>query len=76
MLEIFEPKLGKLVAKLKLKLEKFILLELDIRSSSRFSSLMKLEFDVMYSDGSNYVGSSMFDHSKPKIGCSSSIINR
>ena len=29
-----------------------------------------------YSDGSNNVRSSMFDRSKPKIGCSSSIINR
>ena len=29
-----------------------------------------------FSDGSNYVRSSMFDRSKPKIGCSSSITNR
>ena len=28
------------------------------------------------SDGSNYVQSSMLDHSKPKIGCSSSITKR
>ena len=45
MLEIFEPKLGKLVFKLKLKLEKFIFLELDMCSKMKFSSLMKLEFN-------------------------------
>ena len=28
------------------------------------------------SDGSNYVGSLMFDRSKPKIGCLSSITKR
>ena len=31
---------------------------------------------MLNSDGSNNVRSSMFDHSKPKIGCSSSITTR
>ena len=31
---------------------------------------------LFFSDGSNYVRSSMFDRSKPKIGCSSSITIR
>ena len=45
--EVFETKLGRLVSKLKLKLEKSIYLELDICSNSNFSSLMKGEFDQM-----------------------------
>ena len=46
ILEIFGPKLGKLVSKLELKLEKWKKLELAMRSNSKFRSSMKLEFDV------------------------------
>ena len=45
--EKFEPTLGKLASNLKLKLEKFIYIELVMCSNSKFSSLMKLEFDEM-----------------------------
>ena len=34
------------------------------------------ENTIKLSDGLNYVESSMFDHSKPKIGCSSWITRR
>ena len=44
LLEMFEPKLGKLVSKLKFKLEKFIFLKLDMSSNSKYPSLMKLKF--------------------------------
>ena len=48
MLELFHPKLDKLVSKLKLKLEKYIFLELVICSNSnanamKNSNLMKFE---------------------------------
>ena len=43
--EMFELKLGKLVSKLKLKLEKFVFLKLDMCSKSKFSSSIKLQFD-------------------------------
>ena len=36
ILEIFGPKLGKLVSKLELKLEKWKKLELNMRSNSKF----------------------------------------
>ena len=41
---------------------------------SKKSSLTILNMNT--SDGSNYVRDSMFDHSKPKIGCLSSITKR
>ena len=44
ILEMFEPKLGKLVSKLKFKLKKFIFLKLDMPANSNYSSLMKLKF--------------------------------
>ena len=47
MLELFEPKLGKLVSKLKLKLKIFIYIELVICLDSKVSSSMKLDFDEM-----------------------------
>ena len=42
--EMFEPKLGKLVSKLKFKLKKFIFLKLDMSSNSKYPSLMNLKF--------------------------------
>ena len=47
ILEIIKPKLIKFVSKLKLKLEKFIFLELDMGLNSKFSCSMKLEFNEM-----------------------------
>ena len=44
LLEMFEPKLGKLVSKLKFKLKKFIFLKLDMSSNSKYPSLMNLKF--------------------------------
>ena len=44
ILEMFEPKLGKLVSKLKFKLKKFIFLKLDMSSNSKYPSLMNLKF--------------------------------
>ena len=46
---MLEPKAGKLVSKFKLKLEKFIYLELFLCSNSEFSSLMKLKVDEIMS---------------------------
>ena len=45
ILEMVWLKLCKLVSKLKLKLKKSIFLDFDMRSNSKFSSSMKLEFD-------------------------------
>ena len=45
ILKIFGSKLGKLVPKLKLKLEKCKKLELVMCSNSKFLSATKLEFD-------------------------------
>ena len=45
ILERFGQKLGKLVSKLKLKLTKWKILELDVCSKLKFWSSMKLEFD-------------------------------
>ena len=42
---IFWPKLGELVPKLKLKLEKFKNLELNKCLNSKFWSMMKLKFN-------------------------------
>ena len=47
MLEIHELKLSKLVSKFKLKLEKFIFLELVMCSKLKFSCSMKLKLDEM-----------------------------
>ena len=43
--EIFGPKLGKLISKLELKLEKWKKHELTMCSNSKFWSSMKLKFD-------------------------------
>ena len=47
ILKVFKPKLGKFVAKLKLKFRKSIFLELDMCLNSKFSGSMKFEFDEM-----------------------------
>ena len=46
-LAIFEPKLGTLFSKLKLKLKNFIFHELDMFSNSKFSSSVKPKLDEM-----------------------------
>ena len=47
------------------------------RPHIEYNSLLSLHLlGLLVSDGSNYVWSSMFDHSKPKMGCLSSITNR
>ena len=54
-LEVFEklePKFGKLIWKINLKLEKFIFCELVICLNSKFSSSMKLEFDEIWTRSS------------------------
>ena len=48
MLETFEPKLGKVVSKFMLKLEKLLFLEPNKCSKSKSSCSMKLEFDEMW----------------------------
>ena len=47
ILKISEPKLGKFISKLKLKLEIFMFLKLNNCSNLKFSSSIKLEFDEM-----------------------------
>ena len=44
-LETLDTRFDKLVTPLKLKLEKFIFLGLDMHSNSKFSSSKKIEFD-------------------------------
>ena len=44
---MFEQKLGKLIAKLKLEFKEIIFLKIDMCLSSMFSSAMKLEFNEM-----------------------------
>ena len=61
ILDIFEPKLGKLISKLKLKLEKLIFLELDMHSNAKFSNSMKLT-----KLAKNPSKSSPFDFDAPK----------
>ena len=55
MLEIFKPKLGILVFKLKLKLGKCIFLELNMCSKMKFSSFMKLKFNEMWARSSTRI---------------------
>ena len=47
-----------------------------IFSISNWLEMKKVNSYLTDSDGSNNVRSSMFDRSKPKIGCLSSIINK
>ena len=56
---------------LALVCDEFFVPSLDV-ITERVSEI--ISFNI--SDGSNYVRSSMFDHSKPKIGCLSSITKR
>ena len=44
-LEKFQPKLGKHISKLELKLEKWKKLELPMHSNLKFGRSMKLKFD-------------------------------
>ena len=44
---MFEPNLSKVVSKFEIKLERFVFLELNRFSNSKFLSLMKLQFDEM-----------------------------
>ena len=48
ILEMFGQKLGELVSKLKLKLTKWKIIEIDVCSNLKFWSSMKLEFDEKY----------------------------
>lgn len=45
IIEIFQPKLAKFLSKLKLKLEKFINLNLNMCLNSNILNSMKLEFE-------------------------------
>ena len=46
------------------------------KTKNTFKWNLNLSFSIFCSDESNYVQSSMFDRSKAKIGCSSSISNK